>query len=178
MKHTSPSRRVVVTGSECTGKTVLTERLAEYFDCPCSPEGARLYVEQHSRPLTVDDVNPIASLQAELEVVAIRKARGLVIHDTDLVSTLIYARHYYGTSPEWIVRAASERTADLYLLCDIDLPWSPDGFQRDSGAAEQRRQIHEKFVEAMTRSGLNWTLIQGSGDKRIEQAVRKIKAFA
>lgn len=178
MKHTSPSRRVVVTGSESTGKTTLTEELAEYFDCPCSPEGARLYVEQHNRPLTVNDVDPIASLQAELEDAAIRKAHGLVIHDTDLVSTLVYARHYYGTSPEWIVRAASERAADLYLLCDIDLPWVSDGFQRDSGSAEQRREIHEKFVEAMTRARLHWTLIQGSGDKRLEQAVRTIKAVA
>ena len=178
MKHTSPSRRVVVTGSECTGKTTLTQGLAEYFDCPYSPEGARLYVEQHKRPLTVADVDPIASLQMALEEAAVRKAHDLVIHDTDLVSTLVYARHYYETSPEWIVRTAADRAADLYLLCDIDLPWSPDGFQRDSGAAEQRRQIHEKFVEAMTGAGLNWTLIQGSGDKRLEQAVRKIKAFA
>ena len=178
MKHTSPSRRVVVTGSECTGKTTLTAGLAQYFDCPSSPEGARLYVEQHNRPLTVDDVNPIASLQAELEEVAIRKARGLVIHDTDLVSTLVYTDHYYGASPAWIARTASERSADLYLLCDIDLPWVSDGLQRDSGLAEQRRQIHEKFVEAMTRNGLRWTLVQGLGEKRLEQAVRAIKALA
>ena len=178
MKHTSPSRRVVVTGSECTGKTALTAGLAQYFDCPSSPEGARLYVEQHNRPLTVDDVNPIASLQAELEEVAIRKARGLVIHDTDLVSTLVYAYHYYGSSPAWITRTASERAADLYLLCDIDLPWVSDGLQRDSGSAEQRRQIHEKFVEAMTRGGLQWILIHGLGEKRLEQAVRAIKALA
>ena len=117
-------------------------------------------------------------MQAELEEVAIRRASGLVIHDTDLVSTLVYARHYYATSPAWVVRAASERAADLYLLCDIDLPWAPDGFQRDSGAAEQRWEIHEKFVEAMTRAGLNWTLIQGSGEKRLERAVRIVEAFA
>ena len=178
MKHTSTSRRVVVTGSECTGKTVLTAGLAEYFDCPSSPEGARLYVEQHNQPLTVADVDPIASLQITLEEAAVRKAHDLVIHDTDLVSTLVFARHYYEASPAWIARTASERAADLYLLCDIDLPWVSDGLQRDSGSAEQRRKIHEKFVEAMTRSGLRWTLIRGLGEKRLEQAVRAIKALA
>ena len=178
MKHTSHSRRVVVTGSECTGKTMLTEGLAEYFGCPSSPEGARLYVAQHNRPLTVADVDPIASLQIALEETAVREAHDLVIHDTDLVSTLVYACHYYGTSPAWIVRTASEREADLYLLCDIDLPWVSDGLQRDSGSAEQRRKIHENFVETMTRTGLHWILIQGSGEKRLEQAVRTIKALA
>ena len=178
MKHTSHSRRVVVTGSECTGKTMLTEGLAEYFGCPSSPEGARLYVAQHNRPLTVADVDPIASLQMALEETAVRKAHSLVIHDTDLVSTLVYACHYYETSPAWIVRTAADRTADLYLLCDIDLPWVSDGLQRDSGSAEQRRQIHEKFVEAMTRGGLQWILIHGLGEKRLEHAVRAIKALA
>ena len=178
MKHTSTSRRVVVTGSECTGKTVLTAGLAGYFDCPSSPEGARQYVEQHNQSLTVADVDPIASLQITLEEAAIRKAHDLVIHDTDLVSTLVYARHYYDASPAWITRTASERAADLYLLCDINLPWVSDGLQRDSGSAEQRHQIHEKFVEAMTRGGLRWTLIRGLGEKRLEQAVRAIKGLA
>ena len=178
MKHTSPSRRVVVTGSECTGKTMLTEGLAEYFGCPSSPEGARLYVAQHNRPLTVADVDPIASLQIALEETAVREAHDLVIHDTDLVSTLVYACHYYGTSPAWIVRAASERAADLYLLCDIDLPWVSDGLQRDNGSVEQRREIHEKFVDAMASAGLHWTLIRGSGEERLEQAVHRIEALA
>ena len=66
----------------------------------------------------------------------------------------------------------------MYLLCDIDLPWVSDGLQRDRGSAEQRRQIHEKFVEAMTRGGLRWTLIRGLGEKRLEQAVRAIKGLA
>ena len=178
MKHTSTSRRVVVTGSECTGKTILTAGLAEYFDCPSSPEGARLYVVQHNQPLTVADVDPIASLQITLEEAAVRKAHDLVIHDTDLLSTLVYAHHYFEASPAWIARAASERAADLYLLCDIDLPWVSDGLQRDCGSAEQRRQIHEKVVEAITRRGLQWILIHGLGEKRLEQAVRAIKALA
>ena len=178
MKHTSTSRRVVVTGSECTGKTILTAGLAEYFDCPSSPEGARLYVDQHNQPLTVADVDPIASLQITLEEAAVREAHDLAIHDTDLLSTLVYAHHYFEASPAWIARAASERKADLYLLCDIDLPWVSDGLQRDCGSAEQRRQIHEKFVEAMTRGGLQWILIHGLGEKRLEQAVRAIKALA
>ena len=178
MKHTSPSRRVVVTGSECTGKTTLTQGLAEYFDCPYSPEGARLYVEQHKRPLTVADVDPIASLQMALEEAAVRKAHDLVIHDTDLVSTLVYARHYYETSPEWVVRTAADRAADLYLLCDIDLPWVSDGLQRENGSVEQRREIHEKFVDAMVSAGLHWTLIRGSGEERLEQAVHRIEALA
>lgn len=177
MKHTSPSRRVVVTGSESTGKTTLTKALAEHFDCPYSLEAARLYLEEQGRILTVDDISPIAMRQIELEETAIRQARGLVIHDTDLLSTLIYAQHYYGVSPEWIRKMATERVADLYLLCDIDLPWIPDGLQRDSGSTEQRLDIHHQFIDLLENSGQPWSLIQGSGQARFEQTLRVIEKY-
>ena len=177
MKHTSPSRRVVVTGSESTGKTTLTKALAEHFDCPYSLEAARLYLEEQGRILTVDDISPIAMRQIELEETAIRQARGLVIHDTDLLSTLIYSQHYYGVSPEWIRKMVTERVADLYLLCDIDLPWMPDGLQRDSGSTEQRLDIHHQFIDLLENSGQPWSLIQGSGQARFEQTLRVIEKY-
>ena len=177
MKHTSPSRRVVITGSESTGKTTLTKALAEHLDCPYSLEAARGYVEERGRALTVDDISPIATRQIELEETAIHQAHGLVIHDTDLLSTLIYAQHYYGVSPEWIRKMATERVADLYLLCDIDLPWMSDGLQRDSGSTEQRLDIHHQFIDLLENSGQPWSLIQKSGQARFEQALRVIDKF-
>ena len=177
MKHTSPSRRVVVSGSESTGKTTLTKALAEHFDCPYSLEAARLYLEEQGRILTVDDISPIAMRQIELEETAIRQARGLVIHDTDLLSTLIYSQHYYGVSPDWIRKMVTERVADLYLLCDIDLPWMPDGLQRDSGSTEQRLDIHHQFIDLLENSGQPWSLIQGSGQARFEQTLRVIEKY-
>tara|TARA_Y100001934_G_scaffold178434_1_gene211177 strand:+ start:2546 stop:3088 length:543 start_codon:yes stop_codon:yes gene_type:complete len=177
MKHTSPSHRVVITGSESTGKTALAKALAEHFDCPYSPEAARLYVEDLERALTVDDVAPIAARQMELEETAIRHALHLVIHDTDLLSTLIYSQHYYGESPEWLRNTAKRRVADLYLVCDIDLPWRADGPQRDSGSAEQRHKIHQQFVDLLENSGQRWNLIQGSGKTRFEQAFRIIEEY-
>ena len=177
MKHTSPSRRVVVTGSESTGKTTLTKALAEHFDCPYSLEAARLYLEEQGRILTVDDICPIAMRQIELEETAIRQAHGLVIHDTDLLSTLIYSQHYYGVSPEWIREMVTDRVADLYLLCDIDLPWMPDGLQRDSGSTAQRLNIHHQFIDLLENSGQPWSLIQGSGQARFEQTLRVIEKY-
>ena len=177
MKHTSSSHRIVVTGSESTGKTSLAKQLADHFDCPYSLEAARLYVEDHDCALTIDDLDPIATRQLQLEETAIRKAHHLVIHDTDLLSTLIYAQHYYGVSPEWITSTVMERAGDLYLLCDIDLPWTPDGLQRDSGSTEQRRHMHQQFIDLLENSGQRWNLIQGSGKGRFERAFSVIEKY-
>ena len=38
--------RVVVTGSECTGKTTLATALAAYYETVCVPEYVRQFVEE------------------------------------------------------------------------------------------------------------------------------------
>ena len=122
--------RVVLTGSECTGKTTLARMLARELDTIVVPEMARTHAETISRPLTAADVEPIARAQMRAEDEAMARAaaerRRVVVLDTDLVSTTVYARHYYGACPAWIDAEARTRRADLYLLCDIDVRWVSD----------------------------------------------------
>ena len=121
---------VTVTGSECTGKTTLARDLARHFGAVWVPEFARDYLDEQTGttglPLDASDVEPIARGQIAAEDRGRAAASGLVILDTDLVSTTVYARHYYGACPPWIDQAARDRRADLYLLCDIDVPWVAD----------------------------------------------------
>jgi len=132
--------RVVLTGSECTGKTQIAQTLAAHFACPFSAEAARLYLDRQSMALTAQDIEPIACEQIAQEDAAVDRASELTIHDTDLLSTVIYARHYYQHCPDWIVDTAHSRARGLYLLCDIDLPWLSDGLLRDRGLGGQRAQ--------------------------------------
>ena len=77
-------------------------------------------------PLTADDVEPIARRQIEAEERGLATATRLLVLDTDLLSTTVYARHDYGSCPPWIEQAARDRRADLYLPCDVDAPWVSD----------------------------------------------------
>src|SRR6476661_6854242 len=101
--------RICVIGPESTGKSTLSRRLAEWADTDWVPEASRVYAERTSRPLTVDDVGPIAREHILLADAAARRAadrgREALILDTDLVSTVVYARHYYGAVPRWVERA-------------------------------------------------------------------------
>ena len=123
--------------------------------------------------LDTTDVEPIARGQIAAEDEAARRAERLVILDTDLLSTAIYARHYYGAVPEWIERAARERRADLYLLLDIDIPWMPDA-QRDRG--EQREEMHALFVQGLAEAQARTVLIRGEWEERLRRAIEAIDA--
>ena len=169
--------KVVVTGSECTGKTTLVQALAAHFETAFSTEGARVYLDEVQRPLSFADVEPIAHCQISLEGEALEQAENLAILDTDLVSTMIYSRHYYGECKKWIVDMAVSRMANLYLLCDIGVPWTGDGLHRDQGKTEQRLQLHQAFISELDRIQARYEILSGDADTRLEHATTIIEAY-
>ena len=112
--------RVVVTGSESTGKTTLAHDLATHFNSLWVREQSRAYAERVRRSLNAEDVSPIASAQIAAEDAALTDARRRGDHwlffDTDLISTVVYARHYYGVVPVMDRGRSVARRGDLYLL--------------------------------------------------------------
>jgi NadR type nicotinamide-nucleotide adenylyltransferase len=165
---------VVVIGSECTGKTTLAAALAERFGAVWSREFAREYVGRKQAPPDASDVEPIGRGQLAGESRAEREAvaRGglLVVRDTDLHSTVVYSRHYYGNCPRWIVDAARRRTGDLYLLLRPDVPWVADGPYRDRPDESARRLIHRLFREQLAAAGARTVEIGGSWAERRARA--------
>jgi NadR type nicotinamide-nucleotide adenylyltransferase len=171
---------VVVTGSECTGKTTLAAELAAEFEATWSPEFVRSYVDAKRAPLDASDVEPIAAGQLAVERAAEHEAASrqnrLVVRDTDLVSTVVYARHYYGSCQGWIEAATRRRVGDLYLLLCPDVPWVPDGLQRDRASDAERAEIHARFRDALTSVGARVVEISGSWDERRDQAFAAVAA--
>ncbi|HEY7515137.1 MAG TPA: ATP-binding protein [Vicinamibacteria bacterium] len=165
--------RVVLTGSECTGKTTLARELAAHFGTSWSPEYAREYAVGKGSPLTIADVDAIARGQMAGEDAAARRATRIVVHDTDLLSTVVYSRHYYGACPEWVERAAHDRRAPLYLLLRPDVPWVPDP-ARDRGG--QRDELHELFRTTLTEFSACFREISGSWTERRGRALAAIDA--
>jgi NadR type nicotinamide-nucleotide adenylyltransferase len=151
---------VVITGSECTGKTTLANELAAHFSAPCSPEHVRDYLDRKGMPLDASDVEAIARGQVDVEDAAVAASTSLVVKDTDLVSTVVYSRHYYGGCPAWVEQAARERLGDLYLLLSPDVPWIADGMQRDR--PEQRADLHGRFRDSL--AGFDARVVEIAGD--------------
>ena len=162
--------RIAVTGSESTGKSELARALAAHYGTAWAAEYVRDYMDAKGTPLDASDVEPIARGQIAREDDAVARAQRLVILDTDLLSTVIYARHYYGSAPEWIERGAEERRGDLYLLLDVDVAWTPDA-QRDRG--DRRDEMHALFRDALKDA----VQISGNWEERLSRAIEAIDAF-
>ena len=171
MAHTV---RVVLIGPESTGKTTLAAELAAAFEAPWTPESARLIAESSPAPLSAATIDPIAQRCIALEEAALATHPPLLIRDTDLVSTVVYARHYYQHCPAWIEAEAQVRLGDLYLLCAPDLPWTADGIRdrRDS-----REVLFEDFRQELERLGARTVVIRGEGAARREAAATVVREY-
>ena len=170
-----PLRRVALTGPESTGKTTLAAELAAHYGTAWSAEFSRTYLDRKQARLDDSDVEPIARGQIAGEDEAALRASRLLILDTDLVSTVVYSRYYYGRCPEWIVEAARDRRAQLYLLPHPDVPWMPDGEQRDQPAA--RAELLRLFRAALDEFGARYVEIRGSWTERRLRAIASIDAM-
>lgn len=164
--------RVVLTGPECSGKTTLAALLAVRFGAPWVPEAARRFAEASADALSADTVEPIARLAMHLQDSALAERPQLLFLDTDLVSTVVYARHYYGHCPTWIEDEARARRADLYLLGAPDLPWTPDGV-RDRPM--QRDELFADFAAALREIGARVVVLRGEGRARTDRAMRAVE---
>lgn len=163
--------RIVVTGSESTGKTTLAREIAAALQTVWVPEYSRTYAETIGVPLSAATIEPIARGQIAAEDAAEPSANDVLVLDTDLVSTTVYAEHYYGSCPRWIMIAARERLGDLYLLADIDLPWKADGV-RDRPAA--RAQVQQSFVDRLSDFGARVASVTGTEGDRLATALDAI----
>lgn len=165
-------KRVCVYGPECAGKTTLAAELAREFDTVHVPEFARPLLDLKGGRCDLDDFPVIARGQVASEDALARIANRVMFCDTDLITTTIWHDLLFGGCPQWIADEADARTYDLYLLCDIDLPWASDP-QRYF--PDERPAMMKRWEDELIRRGRKYVKISGIGEKRLASAAEAVR---
>jgi NadR type nicotinamide-nucleotide adenylyltransferase len=168
-------KRIVLIGAESTGKSTLAQALSGYYGEPWTAEYVRYYVDRIGRELNESDLEPIAIGQLAQEDCYLKMACRLILHDTNILSSIIYANYYFGRSIEWVNDDFLNRSYDLYLLCLPDIPWVPDPGQRESPQA--RAKLHQHFKDGLDQLQLPYITLSGSQTARFGEAIQAIDAL-
>ena len=163
--------RIAITGPESTGKSQLARELAYYFNTVWVKEFARTFLNNLNREYVYDDILNIAIQQIENENTLAMNANSFIFCDTDLTVCKIWCEFKYKKCHEWINESFKNHVYDLYLLCDIDLPWEYDP-QREN--ADERTELFNLYVAALQSENFPFVIISGSGTQRTKNAINEI----
>jgi NadR type nicotinamide-nucleotide adenylyltransferase len=163
--------KVVIIGPESTGKSTLSEQLADYYKTAWCPEFAREYLREKGKDYSFEDLLNIARGQLELEDMLLAKAKNnMYIIDTDMYVMKVWCEAAFNNCHTWILKQIATRQYSLYFLCDIDLPWVQDGL-REYPDIEIRRKLFKMYKDLLVNSGSRWSVISGNPSERMQTAI-------
>ena len=161
--------RIAILGAESTGKSTLAPALAARYGTLWVPEYLREFVETRQRVPFEHDQPAIARTQRAREeaMAASPGARRFLFCDTTPLMTAVYSRVYWGRVPPELLEMEAAHDYAATLVAGLDLPWVPDGLQRES--EEVRRQVHECLLAVLRERGIPFTLLEGDLPQRMRQ---------
>ena len=175
-------QKIVVLGPESTGKSTLCAALAKHYQTIWCKEYAREYLSKNGTAYTYENLLTIAKGQLANEDTAIETAitqlnnggTNKLIIDTDMYVMKVWSEYVFNNCDPFILEQINERTYDLYLLCDIDLPWTSDEM-REYPDELPRKELFMIYKDLLVNQTTPWAVVSGIGDDRTNNAIRVIE---
>ena len=168
--------KVAITGPESTGKSTLAEKLAHHYKTDFVPEYSRTYLENFEGRYTEDDVVEIAKGQHNLILEEEKKSSKILIADTEVVVCKIWVEYVFKHSNKVIDEILKQQDFDLYLLCDIDLPWTYDPL-RENPNIEERKELFEIYRNTLEQMKVPFEIVSGDDEVRVNNAIKVIEKY-
>jgi HTH-type transcriptional repressor of NAD biosynthesis genes len=144
--------RVVCMGAESTGTTTLSQALAKHYQCPWVPEAGREWyntIRFGGLDWIPEDMDYIGEIQNLWETKAARRTEnGIIICDTDAVTTMVWQQFLSGKVTQAMMEEAQASSADLYILTGSEIPFVQDGVRI---LEPQRQEMQRYLYETVTR---------------------------
>ena len=186
-------KKIVIIGPESTGKSTLTEKLAAHYNTIACPEYAREYLNKNGSAYTFDDLLPIAKGQIILEKKLTEEVSSfkfqvssnqqpvasnykILFIDTDMYVMKVWCEYVFGKCHQFILDEIVARKYDLYLLCNIDLPWVKDDL-REYPDEQPRKELYHIYKDLLINQIVPWVSISGKYDERLKAAIAAVDAL-
>lgn len=173
-------RKIVIIGPESTGKSTLCTQLATHFKTKWVPEYARTYLETNGTNYTFENLYEIAvgQLASEDAAVTALQQQHLVqptplFIDTDMYVMKVWSEFVFNKCDNRILNHINQRSYDLYLLCNVDLPWVKDNLREYPDLATRDKLFHY-YKDAMVTQQTPWVIIKGNYEQRLQQAIAAV----
>ena len=181
-------KKIVVIGPESTGKSTLCESLARHFETSWCPEYAREFLLTNGTDYSFEDLLTIAKGQLAMEdeytnrlesqSLPLLEAGGHIplFIDTDMYVMKVWCEFVFGKCHRFVLDNIVKRKYDLYLLCNVDLPWVKDEL-REYPDLKTREKLFYIYKDIMINQQVPWVIISGTNEERTQQAIAAVDSL-
>ena len=177
-------KKIVIIGPESTGKSTLCEQLAAHYNTIWCPEYAREFLLKNGIDYNFEDLLTIAKGQLDLEEKHLKLSAAnnknnqalpanYLFIDTDQYVMKVWCEFVFNRCHTWILNRIVEHPCDLYLLCNIDLPWTKDEL-REYPDEQPRRILYHMYRDLLINQKIPWIDISGNYNERFIKGVQAI----
>ncbi len=172
-------KKIVIIGPESTGKSTLCTQLAAHYNTIWVEEYAREYLLKNGTDYNFEDLIDIAKGQIALEEKYSKQltlSDSKLFIDTDMHVMKVWCEFVFNKCHHWILNRIAERKYDLYLLCNIDLPWVKDEL-REYPDLKKRQKLYYHYKDLLVNQHVPWVDISGDYEQRLEKAIKAVDAL-
>jgi DNA-3-methyladenine glycosylase I len=180
-KVTKEIKKFVIVGPESTGKSTLSQNLANHFKTEWVREYAREYLELNGTDYTFENLYDIAQGQLAGEEAIYKKLQEAntgtpLIIDTDMYVIKVWSEFVFNKCDNRILTAITTRKYDGYILSNTDVPWVKDNLREYPDLATREKLFHF-YKEELSEQKTPWIIINGGYEERTQQAINFISSL-
>ena len=162
--------RVVIAGTESTGKTTLANRLALHYNCRLVSEAGRELIPD-SKEFSFNDLHLVANAHSESIYRATSGDSPLVILDTDIHTTISYSKFAFNRKLNVSESVYEANRADLYLYLNNDVSYFQDGTRLNE---DDRNRLDHSHRLILKEHRIDLIEIRGDWETRFARAIFEI----
>jgi len=119
--------------------------------------------------LRILKVSGVRNLQELIET----KGNPVLFIDTDMYVMKVWCEYVFQKCHHFILEQICERKYDLYLLCNVDLPWVEDELREypDDGP---RKELFQIYKDLLVNQSIPWVIISGTYEEREQAAIEAV----
>lgn len=159
-------KKILITGPESSGKSVLAESLAKLYAQVWVKEFARGYLENKTS-YQEKDLLEMAKGQKKSEKEMWDEDHEYVFSDTGIEVIQIWSEVKYGRVDAEICKLENMVPYDLILLCKPNIPWQYDDLREHENS---RDDLFKRYLNFLISRKLEFKIVDADLKNRVQQA--------